>query len=409
MKNRNIVETSLSKAVKIGQVESKNRFCIQPMECGDSDFKGRFTEDTLRRYQNLFYGGAGMIVMESVTLQYKSRARENQLLLDLTDYENRKMWESFVKDIKLKYPKTILIVQLNHSGELSETEFSQRVSVKPMEPFGGQLINSDYIDNALNQFVEASRFFYEIGCDGVDLKFCQGYLGSQLLRPYNDRIWKYGGTWENRSRFAFDMCEKVRKAVNNPKFLVGAKVSVFEDIVGGQGHVNAESKKLNLDETFDLCKGLEARGANFFIETLGNAGLSWNLLCPNRENSDNVYKHIVMAKALKSILKPETIVIGSGLSLLADGRANEKYGLTSKQNSLLHWGNFCIDKGYFDMIALGRQSIADPFLPRKYVEGLEKNIKWCLCCGGCTKLLTQQKHTGCTVYNKYYADMIKNH
>jgi hypothetical protein len=52
---------------------------------------------------------------------------------------------------------------------------------------------------------------YDSGADGIDMKFCHGYLGSQILRPYNTRKWKYGGAWENRRQFAFDLYERIRK------------------------------------------------------------------------------------------------------------------------------------------------------------------------------------------------------
>lgn len=401
MENGDNLRTPLSRPLKIGALEAKNRFCIQPMECGNGDFKGRFTENTLKRYENLFRGGAGVIVMESVTLQYESRARENQLLLDMEDSDNRKMWEHFVKDMKTKYPEPVFIVQLNHSGELSDTAFSKRVCVKPRKEYGGELIDADYVDKTIKQYVEAARFLYDIGCDGVDLKFCHGYLGAQILRPYNDRVWKYGGSWENRSRFAFDMCEKIRKAVNNPKFLIGAKVSVYEGIAGGQGHAGAGKEEINLSETFALCRGLEERGASFFIETLGNAETAgWELMCPNKNTGENVYKHMAMATNLKAGLKAETVVICSGLSLLAEGKYNENHQIPSEENSLFHWGNCCIGRGSFDMVALGRQSLADPFLPEKYLEGRESDIHWCWCCDGCGRLLAQQEPVKCIVYNK---------
>ncbi len=401
MKQDNNLSMPLSRTLKIGGLEAKNRFCIQPMECGNGDLKGGFTKDTLRRYEDLFRGGAGVVVMESVTLQYESRAREHQLLLDVEDLHNRKMWESFVKEMKAKYPDPIFIVQLNHSGELSDTAFSKRVCVKPRKDWGGELLDSAYVDKTIEKFAEAAKFLYEIGCDGVDLKFCHGYLGTQILRPYNDRIWKYGGSWENRSRFAFDMCEKVSKAVNTSKFLIGAKVSLYEGMAGGQGHAGADSEQLNLEETFALCRGLEERGASFFIETLGNAETAdWQLMCPNKNTSENVYRHMAMAQNLKRGLRPETTVICGGLSLLAEGRFNENHQISAEKNGLLHWGNYCIEKGSFDMIALGRQSFADPFLPKKYLEGIEKDINWCLCCDGCGGLLAQQKPVECVIYNK---------
>ena len=166
-----IATTPLERPIRIGTRIAKNRFVIQPMECGDANLRGSFSEKTLARYENLFSGGAGVVIMESVTLQTKSRARKNQLLLDVNDPDNRDAWEKFVLHKKLHYPDTLLIVQLNHSGELSDESFSERVCVKPLPGFGGKLIDERYIEEVIHSYVEACRFLDHIGVDGVDLKF----------------------------------------------------------------------------------------------------------------------------------------------------------------------------------------------------------------------------------------------
>ena len=67
----------------------KTAFLIQPMECIDGDLRGRFWKAHCSAMKNLFRGGAGVVVMEAITLQYESRARRNQLLLDVDDPDNR--------------------------------------------------------------------------------------------------------------------------------------------------------------------------------------------------------------------------------------------------------------------------------------------------------------------------------
>ena len=59
------------------------------------------------------------------------------------------------------------------------------------------------------------------------------------------------------------------------------------------------------------------------------------------------------------------------------------------------------------MIALGRQSLADPKLPAKYLADKEDEINWCVACDSCAELLTQQENVGCVVYNKPYAEVLK--
>lgn len=400
--------TPLAQPVKIGKRTAKNRFCINAMECCDGNDDGTFSPLTYERYDRLFDGDAGVIVFEAVTLQTESRARNDQLVLNPSDPKNRKCWEDWVKAIKTKYPDPILIVQLNHSGEVSGSSFSERVCVKPLYGFGGKVIGAEYCDHVIDMFVNATKFLYDIGVDGVDLKFCHGYFGNQVLRPYNDRVWKYGGPWENRSRFAFDMIEKARKAVNDDNFIIGSKVSMYEGFPGGLGSAGPDTPIMDLTESIDLVKGLEERGANFILQSSGNPSVTMELHMPNKKKPDDVYFHFTMAKIIKENMKnPDTCVIGGAYSVLNDGH-NMLKAVEPERNNMFYWGNYNIEHGYADMIALGRQSFADPYLPKKYCEDRDDEIKWCVNCDNCVELLIRQTTVGCCVHNPYYAKVIQD-
>lgn len=372
----------LALPLKIGALTSKNRFCIQPMEGADSDGRGCLTQDSIQRYMNYCEGGAGVIFVEAVALQPETRYHAKQLLINIHNPENRASWESFIRQLKLKYPSTLILVQFHHPGGTMDV---------------------DYLDRYIDLQVDTCEFLYSIGFDGVDLKFCHGYLGSQLLRPNNNHNWKYGGSWENRSRFAFDLCEKIRAAIPDQHFLVGAKTGIYEDFAGGQGHIYANNSSIDFSESIALIKGLEARGCNYFSETLGNSTINWALMCPDRATSYYAYVHMATAKMMKENLKPETCVIGVGLSVLGAGAPN---GIKGEGNSYIQSATYCIKTGSMDMIGLGRQALADPFLPLKYLAGKEKEINWCKTCNCCFDLLMGMQHVGCTVYNKKYANLM---
>ena len=400
-------KTPLERPLQIGQRTAKNRFVIQPFEGSDATPEGRFSELTLTRYENLFKGGAAVVVMEGVTMQREdSLTRASQLSLDVNDPESRAEWEHFLQHKQDKYPDTLLLVQLHHSGEIADPNIARRISVKPLLGHEGVLVDADYIEGVIASFVEAARFLAQIGVDGVDLKFCHGYLGSQILRPYNDRDWKYGGSFENRARFAYELCEKVRAVVPD-SFLVGAKVGIWEEMPGGMGTAGPDSPLIDPSEPLQLCKGLESRGANFFIETLGNCYITWNLMCPDNTAPEHVYQHMTAARLLKQNLRPETAVICSGLSLLRDGRNIGFNSVEPEKNSLLYWGNTCIENGDFDMIALGRQSLADPALPQKYIDRQQDAIHWCRCCNLCVALSMGGRPAGCAVHNPIYRKSFK--
>ena len=74
---------------------------------------------------------------------------------------------------------------------------------------------------------------------------------------------------------------------------------------------------------------------------------------------------------------------------------------------MFHWGNYNIEHGYADMIALGRQSLADPKLPKKYLTDREGEINWCVACDNCVELLIQQSNVGCVVHNETYRQLLK--
>lgn len=60
------------------------------------------------------------------------------------------------------------------------------------------------------------------------------------------------------------------------------------------------------------------------------------------------------------------------------------------------------------MVALGRQSLADPLLPLKLKEGREEDIHFCTICDNCLELLIRQQKIGCCTYNKRYTDILVN-
>lgn len=390
----------LMSPIKIGNRTSLNRFYIQAMECNDADPEGNPTDLTYKRYENLFKGESGIVSLEAISVTDKSRSRRNQLTIM---QRNIASLTKFVEKIKAVNPNIIFIFQLTHSGELSKPDFSRRVCVKPLYGYGGDVLTDEELDKIMDDFVSSSKIAHEVGADGVDLKLCHGYLGTQILRPYNDRKWKYGGPWENRRQFAFDMFERVIKEVDDKNFLVGAKISVWEGFPGGFGTSGIDSPAIDLTEPIDLVKGLEERGAHYFVQSAGSPSITISLTQADRRAPYFAYLHSTFTKAFRDNLKPETVVIGSNYSIYRNGKS----GLaTVEDSSLLTVAAKNISMGINDMIGLGRQSYADPALPLKLREGRESDIKYCTACDNCLELLIQQSQIGCCVYDKYYTDVL---
>ncbi len=388
--------------IKIGSHISPNRFFAQAMECTDADADGNPSDLTYERYENLFKGETGLVSLEAITITDKNRSRLNQMFIMP---KNQPALTTFVSKLKAINPKTVFIFQLTHSGELSNPQFSKRLSVKPLPGFTADVFTEDEFEKIMADFVLAAKIAYDSGADGIDMKFCHGYLGSQILRPYNTRKWKYGGPWENRRQFAFDLYERIQKAVPDKKFLIGSKISVWEGFPGGFGTAGPDTPMIDLTEPIDLVKGLEERGAQYFIQSAGSPSITISLTQADKERPYFAYLHQYFAKALRDNLKKETVVIGSNYSVFGKGK-NKLQAVTEEDSSLLTYGAQNIEKGYVDMIGLGRQSFADPLLPLKLREGRENEIKYCTACDNCLELLIQQSPIGCCTYNKYYTDVL---
>jgi 2,4-dienoyl-CoA reductase-like NADH-dependent reductase (Old Yellow Enzyme family) len=389
--------------IKIGNHLCQNRFFIQPMECTDADHDGNPTELTYRRYENLFRGEAGLVCLEAITITDKNRSRLNQLFIM---EKNLKPLAQFVRHLKEINPKTLFIFQLTHSGELSNPEFSRRVSVRPLPGFNAEIMTEDELEKIVDDFVLAAKIAYDAGADGIDMKFCHGYLGSQILRPYNTRKWRYGGPWENRRQFAFDLYERIQKVVNDKNFLIGSKISAWEGFPGGFGTAGPDTPVIDFTEPIDLIQGLEERGAQFFVQSAGSPSITISLTQADKGHPYFAYLHQYFAKIFRENLKPETVVIGSNYSVFRDGRSNGLFAVNPDDSHVLHYGAKNIERGYTDMIGLGRQSFADPLLPLKLREGREDEIDYCTTCDNCLELLIQQEPIGCCTYNKYYTDVL---
>jgi len=403
MMNKN--NSLLFSPIKIGTKIANNRFCINAMETNNADEEGNPSEKTYERYENLFRGNAGLIDLEAITVTRESRGRLHQLSIEP---HNAKALEKFVSTMKMINDKPIFVFQLTHSGELSRPEFSRRVCIKPLAGFGGDILSEEEIEEIMKKYEVSAKIAYDSGADGIDLKLCHGYLSSQILRPYNDRKWKYGGPWEKRRQYAIDLIERIRKAVNYDKnFLIGAKISMWEGFPGGQGTMGPDSPIMDLTESLDLVKTIEKLGVSFIIQSAGSPSITLALSQPDKRIPDHAYLDFYFQREIKKIVKPETVVIGSGYSVFRDG--NNTFQAVEKPNksSLTYWGEKNIKEGITDMIAIGRQSIADPELPAKLEEGKEDEIKWCTACDNCMELLIRQQNVGCCTYDKRYTKTLQ--
>jgi 2,4-dienoyl-CoA reductase (NADPH2) len=167
------------------------------------------------------------------------------------------------------------LVQLAFSGrqrDLGGIEFEKGWSStdKP-EPIHGlqcERMGTEQIRELVKHFAQGARRAREAGADGVEIHGCNGYLITQFLSPaINDRKDEYGGSLENRARFALEIVRVIRAEV-------GADYHVQFKITGAD-YANDlffwKGKGTSLEESIKVCRWLEEAGIDAFHVSSGSS------------------------------------------------------------------------------------------------------------------------------------------
>ena len=171
--------------------------------------------------------------------------------------------------------KPVNILQLTHSGRYSRPEgHIARPLVPQHDPLldkGNEVVVTDeYLDALTERYVQSALLAREVGFDGVDIKSCHRYLLSELLASHT-REGRYGGSFENRSRFLLRTIEAVRKAVGDD-FIVASRFNVFDahPYPYGFGCDREDMWKFDPTEPVALVKKMVESGVDLLSNSGGN-------------------------------------------------------------------------------------------------------------------------------------------
>ena len=226
-----------------GEIKIGNRIAVQPMEGWDGTADGRPSELTLRRWKRFGQSGGKLIWGgEAVAVCHEGRANPNQLVIAghtrgglaelkrVLGEEHRKTTGS---DEKL-----FIGLQLTHSGRYSRPNSQSKPEPRILYhhpildrklglPAGYPLIDDGEVGAIIEQFHRGAKIAYEIGFDFVDIKHCHGYLGHEFLSAHT-REGKYGGSFENRTRFLREVVEGIRAIA--PRLQIGVRLSACDTV-----------------------------------------------------------------------------------------------------------------------------------------------------------------------------------
>ncbi|CAK9147323.1 unnamed protein product [Ilex paraguariensis] len=180
----------------------------------------------------------------------------------------------------------------------------------------------DEIPHIINDFKLAARNAIEAGFDGVEIHGANGYLIEQFMKDQvNDRKDQYGGTLENRCRFALEIVEAVAKEIGSQR--VGIRLSPFTDFMESSDS-NPEALGLYMANALNKYNIL-------YLHVIG----------PRWSESESPQSLLPMRKAFKA-----TFVASGGY---------DRNG-----------GNEAVAEDEADLVAFGRLFLANPDLPRRF-------------------------------------------
>lgn len=219
----------------------------------------------------------------------------------------------------------------------------------------------EQIKEIINSLVIGAKVYREAGLDGVEIMGGHGYLINQFLSPLtNHRTDEYGGSLENRMRFALGVIDAVRAAVGRD-WVVGFRVSGDEFTEGGY----------TLDDMLVMAPHFVKDGrADYLNVTAGTYRSIVNIADPTYFPLNSA---VYLAAAIKRVTNVPVIAKGR----IVDPAQAE--GILANNQA--------------DLVGMARALMADPELPRKAREGRLDEIRKCIGCNdGCASRTLSATH-----------------
>ena len=408
-----------------------NRFCILPMEGWDGMTDGRPSDYTKRRWKHFAISGAKLLWgCEAVAIRHDVRANPNQLIINddyLDDY--KKLFDSLVLDHQEKFGKTddlLIGLQLTHSGRFSKPDDKKKL--KPIILYPHPVLNrkfglpNDYpiltdedIDRVIDEFVYAAGLSRKAGFHFVDIKHCHGYLGHEFLSAVN-REGKYGGSFENRTRFLKSIVEGIRAEA--PRLEIAVRLSAFDWIpfMKGEDGMGVPEKfdsssypyafgggssgvDINLNEAFAFMELLRKLEIELVCITAGSPYYNPHIQRPALFPPSDGYQPpedplVGVARQIHATAEikknfPDLCIIGSAYSYL--------------QEWLPHVAQPVIEQNMADFVGLGRMVLSYPEMPDDILNGRAlKRDKICRTFSDCTTAPRNGMISGCFPLDPYY-------
>jgi len=345
----------------LGFTTIRNRTLMGSMHTGLEEEKGGY-EKMAAYYGERAAGGVGLIVTGGIApdvagwtgpfasrLTNKRTANKHRIVTEAVHRNGGK-----------------IAMQILHTGRYGYHPFCVAPSAvkSPISPFKPWALSKRGIDRTISHFARAAKLAQFAGYDGVEIMGSEGYLINQFIaKRTNFRTDEYGGSYENRIRFALEVVRAVREATGR-EFIIIFRLSMMDLVEGGS----------TWPEVVQLAKALEQEGVNII-----NTGIGWH------EARVPTIATMVPRGAFTWVTKK------------MKGEVNIPL-ITTNRINMPEVAEQILADGHADMVSMARPFLADPELVVKAEQGREDEINTCIGCNqACLDHIFSRKLTSCLV------------
>jgi NADPH2 dehydrogenase len=424
----------LGEPFSLGERRIGNRWAIHPMEGWDGTTDGLPTEYTLRRWSRFGSSGAKLIWGgEAFAVRPDGRANPNQLCFDRSA-DTLGGLVALREAVVAAHAATgettddlFIGLQLTHSGRFARPTAqgpAPRIAYRHplLDPRSGvdsdaAILTDSELDGLIGDYVASAHLARETGFDFVDVKCCHGYLLHELLGA-RTRPGRYGGSFENRTRFFRDVVSAIRSAC--PDLEIGVRVSIGDIIphsegADGRGEPDAWEAHVPYDYGFAVDREdpgrIDLTESFLFLERvreldirLVNLTLGVPYYCPHlsrpaayppsdgyRPPGDPLFEvaqHLRTVRACKAAF-PDLSLVGTGYTYL--------------QEWLPNVAQHEVGGRHVDFVGIGRMVLSYPEMPLDVLRGnpLQRK-KICRTFSDCTTGPRKGLRSGCYPLDDFY-------
>ncbi len=351
----------LFESIRIRNTTLKNRFVMGSMHTGLEDSFESLPK-LARFYEERALGGVSLIITGGFAPNRRGwLVPLSGKMTNQSEVRAHKELTRRVHDAGAK-----IALQLLHAGRYSYHPLSAAPSriKSPITPFTPFALSSRGIESTINDFANAAYLAQQAGYDGVEIMGSEGYLINQFLSPStNKRTDEWGGSFENRIRFACEVVKETRNKVSND-FILIFRLSLLDLVPGAS----------TTQEMIALGKRLEQLGVDVF-----NTGIGWHeARVPTIATTVPRAPFSWVTKKLK-----ENVTI----PVIAANRINTP-----------EVAQKIIADGEADMVSLARPFLADAQFVNKAGQGEADQINTCIGCNqGCLDHVFRRQRATCLV------------